>query len=214
MKPMHIEQESMRIIEEQLHARGLDTRDLGAGDLGKRMIRRAIHASADFDFASILSAAPGAIDKGLTALLHSCDIVVDTKMIEAGISKPACASLGCNLRCYMADKDVAAEAERRGTTRAWVSMERALDETKDAIIVVGNAPTALLSLVKRLEAGVRPPALVIAVPVGFVQVEESKEALIKSGVPYVVSRGLKGGSTIAVSLINALLYELYKRPGA
>mgnify|MGYP003238091156 CR=1 FL=1 len=145
----------------------------------------------------------------IAALRAGCDIVTDTQMVKAGINKTILASLGGEVHCFMSDADVAAEAKERGVTRAFVSMERAAALPKSCIFAIGNAPTALFSLEELMEADKLRPALIIGVPVGFVNVVESKERIIKAAAaPYIVSRGRKGGSNVAAAICNAMLYQI------
>ena len=150
-----------------------------------------------------------AVTKGIEALRAGCDIVTDTQMAKAGINKTILASLGGEVHCFMSDPDVAAEARERGITRAIVSMERAAALPKPCIFAIGNAPTALISIKEQMEKNKLHPALIIGVPVGFVNVVESKELIIESGLaPYIVARGRKGGSNVAAAICNALLYQI------
>lgn len=129
-------------------------------------------------------------------------------MARAGINKTVLARLGGNVRCFMSEPDVAAEAKDRGVTRAFVSMERAALLQKTCVFAIGNAPTALISLYELIMAGKLVPALVIGVPVGFVNVVESKEQIMTAPVPYIVARGRKGGGNVAAAICNALLYQI------
>jgi precorrin-8X/cobalt-precorrin-8 methylmutase len=168
---------------------------------------RVIHSTADFDFAGALVFSDDAMSAAYRMLESSPVFVTDTNMIVSGINKAALSKANGAVRCYMSDPDVAEEAIRRSETRAAVSMERAVRETPNAAFVIGNAPTALLRLCRLVEEGIASPSLVIGVPVGFVNVMESKEALMNlDGVPRIVSTGPKGGSTVAVAIVNAILY--------
>lgn len=202
-RPADIERTSMAIIAEELKARGIVL-----PQENEAVVKRVIHTTADFDYAENLRFTPGAVDRGMAAMKGSV-IVTDTNMALAGISKPTLTRLGGQARCFMAEPSVAEEARRQGTTRAAVSMDRALREYPKAVLAVGNAPTALLRIVELLEAGARP-ALVIGVPVGFVNVVESKERLLEAclryEVPTIVALGRKGGSSVAAAICNALLY--------
>ena len=148
--------------------------------------------------------------KGIEALRGGCDIVTDTQMARSGINKSILERLGGEARCFMSDPDVAEEAKDRGVTRAMVSMERAAELEKPCVFAIGNAPTALFSLLELIEAGRVRPALIVGVPVGFVNVVESKEQIMKAGVPYIVARGRKGGSNVAAAVCNALLYQIMR----
>lgn len=201
--PAEIERESMRIIDGELAARGIVLQPELAP-----VVKRVIHTTADFDYAASLHFTADAVQEGVAALRGGV-IVSDTSMARAGISRAAAEKLGCEVYCYMADEAVAAEAKARGVTRAVVSMERALAEHPNAVVAIGNAPTALLRVCEAIEAGARP-ALVIGVPVGFVNVTESKERAFavceRCGVPAIVAMGRKGGSNVAAAICNALLY--------
>jgi len=176
------------------------------------IVKRCIHASADFDYADNLYFGDGAVDAMLAALLSGCGIVTDTEMARAGINKAAVNRLGVSVNCFISDEDVAAEAKERGTTRAAVGAEKAAGLDKPLIFAVGNAPTALIKLHELMARGYKP-AGIIAVPIGFVNVAESKELIISSGAPCVAARGQKGGSPIAAAICNALVYEILKGRG-
>ena len=170
-----------------------------------------IHTTADFDYARNLRFTPGAVAAGVAALQAAAPIVTDTNMALSGITKPGLARLGSTALCYMADPEVAALAKANGTTRAVASMQRAAAEHPGAILAVGNAPTALLTIADLIETAGLHPALVIGVPVGFVNVVESKERLFAvcaaHGVPAIVAMGRKGGSNVAAAICNALVYS-------
>ena len=207
MLPNEIEQASMKIIEQELTALG---REFDADVMP--VVKRVIHATADFDFADTMVFSPGAVEAGIRALERGVAVVTDTRMAAAGINKKYVAQNGGAVLCYMSDEDVALEAGERGLTRASVSMERAADKAPGAIFAIGNAPTALLRVCELAAEGKIKPALVIGAPVGFVNVVESKEALTKmDSFPWIVARGRKGGSPVAVAIVNALLYSPKKR---
>ena len=181
------------------------------------VIRRVIHTTADFEYEQTLVFSGNAVTSALTALraarssaesdiLSSVTIVTDTNMALSGINKGALSRLNCRAVCYMADPAVAEDAERRGVTRAAVSIEKAAELKGPLIFAIGNAPTALLRLKELIDADAVRPELVVGVPVGFVNVVESKELIMESDVPYIVARGRKGGSTVAAAICNALLY--------
>lgn len=200
-KPMDIEARSFAIITELLGNKALNPENA-------LVIKRAIHTTADFDYADNLVFSPHAVTLGIEALKHGCDIVTDTQMAKAGINKNILARLGGQVHCFMSDEDVAQEARARGVTRATVSMERAANLPKPCIFAIGNAPTALIQLHDLIIAGKLNPALVIGVPVGFVNVVESKEMILPLEIPYIVARGRKGGSNVAAAICNALLYQI------
>ena len=172
------------------------------------VVKRVIHTTADFDYAKNLRFTPGAVQAAVRALQRGAVIVTDTNMALAGISRPGLAKLGCEAVCYMADPAVAEAAKQAGTTRAVAAMHRAAREHPGAVLAVGNAPTALLTIAEEIEAGLQP-ALVIGVPVGFVNVVESKETLFavceQHGVPAIAAMGRKGGSNVAAAICNALV---------
>lgn len=198
--PMEIEKKSFEIITSELAVKLPVENEL--------VVKRVIHATADFDFAENLCFSEHAVTKALEALRKGCDIVTDTQMAKSGINKKILAELGGTVHCFMSDADVGEEAMRRGTTRAAVSMEKAAKLEKSCIFAIGNAPTALLELYDLITSGKLSPALVIGVPVGFVNIIESKETIMKANVPYIVARGRKGGSSVAAAICNALLYQI------
>ena len=201
IKPMDIEKRSFEIITELLGDTVLEAEN-------ELVIKRVIHTTADFDYADNLCFSEHAVQKGIEALRSGCDIVTDTQMARSGINKTVLGRLGGEVRCFMSDPDVAEEAKARGVTRAIVSMERAAALDRPCIFAIGNAPTALIALYDLIKAGKLVPALIIGVPVGFVNVVESKEQIMTAGVPYIVARGRKGGSNVAAAICNAMLYQI------
>lgn len=203
IKPMEIEKRSFEIISGILADDGivLDPEN-------ELVIKRVIHTTADFEYVKNLVFSEHAVSLGIEALREGCDIVTDTQMARSGISKAALSKLGGEAHCFMSDEDVAAEAKARGVTRAVVSMEKAAGLEKPLIFAIGNAPTALIALDELIKEGKLAPKLVIGVPVGFVNVVESKELIINSGVPHIVARGRKGGSNVAAAIVNAMLYQI------
>lgn len=200
-EPGAIEKRSMEIIESEL--------DAPVSEEIKDVVLRVIHCTADFDYARSLVFSANAVKNARQALAAgNCTVVTDTLMAYSGINKAAAAKLGCAIRCFMSDEDVAAEAKERGCTRAQVSMERAAKIEGSVIFAVGNAPTALLALAEMAREGRIKPALIIGVPVGFVNVVESKEEITACGAEYIVARGRKGGSNVAAAIVNALMYGI------
>ena len=175
------------------------------------MVLRAIHTTADFDYARNLCFTPGAVEAGVAALRAGTALVTDTNMALSGVNRGACEQLGVERFCYMADPQVAERARTEHTTRAAAAVDRWAVDHPAGIFAVGNAPTALLRLAEWMEAGKIRPALVIGAPVGFVNVVESKEQIWSVcqtlGVPAIVAMGRKGGSTVAAAVCNALLYQ-------
>lgn len=206
MKPAEIEKRSFEII----------TQELGDRQFPEEIapvVKRVIHTTADFDYADNLMFSPHAVRQALQAIQDGAHIVTDTNMAKSGINKKILAKFGGEVHCFVAEQDVAAEAKQRGVTRSTVSMERAAKLHVPLIFAIGNAPTALIQLEKMIAAGQLHPELIVGVPVGFVNVVESKERIMQAGVPYIVARGRKGGSNVAASIINALLYQLVQREG-
>ena len=206
MKPADIEKRSFAIITEELGGRTFP-------DGVAEVVKRVIHTSADFDYADNLCFSPDAVEQAKAALEAGATIVTDTNMALAGISKGTLAQLGGRAVCLMADEAVAREAKERGVTRATVSMEHAAKLDGPLIFAIGNAPTALIRLHELIGEGAVKPALVIGVPVGFVNVVESKELFLGGDTPYIIARGRKGGSNVAAAIVNALLYQIIKREG-
>jgi precorrin-8X/cobalt-precorrin-8 methylmutase len=204
--PEDIERRSFAIIAHELGEREF------AADIAP-IVKRVIHTTADFDYADTLCFSPDAVQSAITALLCGAHIVTDTQMALSGVNKRALASLGGEAHCFMADGEVAVEAKRQGVTRASVCMERAALFTKPLIIAVGNAPTALIRLYELMREGRISPALIVGAPVGFVNVVEAKELILRSGTPHIVARGRKGGSTVAAAIVNALLLMAQERRG-
>ena len=197
-RPEEIEAESFRIIDERLSGLALDSG-------WHQVVRRAVHAVADFDMIEIMDHHPEAIEKGVKALKDGAPLLVDVQMVESGISRPYREKYGNSVFCHVGDADVAAEAGRTGETRSTLAMRKAKEVMEGAVVAVGNAPTALFEVNRLIvEEGVRP-ALVVGVPVGFVGARESKVILARqNAVPWIVTRGPKGGSTVAVAIVNAL----------
>lgn len=222
MKPADIEKRSMELIEKEMKT--APPRDHAP------VIKRVIHTTADFEYEQNLVFSESAVASALAALRggasaqpssssaaepltspelpisETVTIVTDTNMALSGINKGALSRLNCRGVCFMADPDVAEEAGRRGVTRAVVSMEKAAKLPGRLIFAIGNAPTALIRLKELIDEGSVRPELVIGVPVGFVNVTESKEMLLETDIPHIVARGRKGGSTVAAAICNALLY--------
>lgn len=202
--PADIEKRSMEIIEDELGEIQLPPTE-------KQIIKRVIHTSADFEYARTLRFSPDAVERGLAALRQGCTIVTDTNMAYMGISKRGLDTLHSTKVCFMADEDVARMAKEQGTTRAVACMDKACTIDGPLIIAVGNAPTALLRLDELIRANKIHPDLIIGVPVGFVNVVYAKDIIMQSGVPYIVAKGRKGGSTIAAAICNALIYTLTRK---
>ena len=203
IKPSDIEKTSMKIIREELAQMGREIPE----DLAP-VVMRVIHTTADFEYADTMTFSPGAIEKAREAIRNGARIVTDTNMALAGVNKKSLAKWGGEALCFMADPEVAAEASARGITRAAVSMEKAAGLEGETIFAIGNAPTALLALRDVMDTKGFRPALIIGVPVGFVNVVNAKEQIMETDVPWIVNKGRKGGSGVAAAICNALLYGM------
>ena len=207
--PEDIEKTSFAIIEQELREKGREI-----PEDRKHVVLRVIHTTADFEYLDTLQFSDGVLETASAAIRRGARIVTDTTMAMAGINKRKLASFGGEVRCYIADPDVAEQARREGTTRSAAAVDKAVREAEQSgvplIFAVGNAPTALLALEEKIRQGYRPE-LVIAVPVGFVNVVEAKERIMRSGVPFICSRGRKGGSNVAAAIINAILYRMERQ---
>ena len=198
--PMEIEKRSFEIIESEL-PHPIDP-------ALAPIIKRVIHTSADFDYADNLCFSDDVVAKAHEAIKNGACIVTDTQMAKAGINKKNLARWGGEVYCFIADEDVAKAAKEQGTTRSAASMDKAAALGKPLIFAIGNAPTALVRICELIEEEKLDPKLVIGVPVGFVNVVQSKEMIMQEPVPYIVARGRKGGSNVAACIVNALLYML------
>ena len=203
VRPQDIEKRSFAIISKELEEKGIvlpKEQEL--------VTKRAIHTSADFDYAKTMTYSAHAVWIAKKLIQNGADIVTDTNMALAGVNKKELAKYGGEAHCFMAEEEVAKIAKGRGVTRAAVSMEKAAQIEKPVIFAIGNAPTALIELYEMIQSGKYRPAFIIGVPVGFVNVEAAKDLILKTDVPYIINRGRKGGSNIAAAICNALLYEL------
>ncbi len=203
VKPRDIEARSFAIITEELGDTPLIP---GTEDI----VKRCIHTSAEFDYAKNLCFSAAVVEKALEAIKNGASIVTDTQMAKSGINKKELARWGGEVHCFMSDEDVADAARQNGSTRAAASMDKAAAMGGNLIFAIGNAPTALVRLYELISEGKIRPVLIIGVPVGFVNVVQSKELIMESDIPYIVARGRKGGSNIAACICNALLYRLHR----
>ena len=204
MKPMEIERRSFEIITQELGDRKLDPEF-------ELVVKRVIHTTADFDYYDNLCFSEHAVLRMMDAIRAGCDVITDTTMAQSGINKKILAQFGGQARCFIGDEDVAREAKERGVTRSLVSMEKAARLGKPLIFAIGNAPTALFSICDLMRAGKLTPEMIIGVPVGFVNVVEAKEEVMRTAQNYIVARGRKGGSNVAAAIVNAVLYQLIQR---
>jgi len=199
--PKDIEKRSFEIITKELNGQI-------AEDEKASIIKRVIHTSADFEYAKTLMFSEQVVKKSLEAIKRGACIVTDTQMGKAGINKKSLAKFGGEVYCFMSDEDVAAKAKENKSTRATASMDKAALLDRELIFAIGNAPTALIRLYELIQEMKINPELIIGVPVGFVNVVQSKELIMSLEVPYIVARGRKGGSNVAAAICNALLYML------
>lgn len=201
VKPEEIEKRSMEIITSELNGRTWPEPQFS-------IVKRCIHTSADFDYADNLTFSEDAAQIGVDAIRAGAHIVTDTKMAAAGINKKKLSAYGGQVHCFISDDDVVTEAKSRGCTRATVCMERGAEIAKEhpVIFAIGNAPTALVRLCELIDEDKVRPALIIGAPVGFVNVVESKEMIMERSIPFIVPKGRKGGSNIAATICNSMIY--------
>lgn len=204
--PGDIEKRSFEIITQELGERDIDPAN-------EAVVKRVIHTSADFDYYDNLKFSENAVLKGMEAIKKGACIVTDTQMARAGINKKTLEAFGGEALCFIADEDVSEKAKVNGTTRATAAVDKAAAlwaSGRPLIFAVGNAPTALVRLYELISEGKLLPELIIGVPVGFVNVVESKELIMGLSVPYIVAKGRKGGSNVAAAICNAMLYNAKK----
>ena len=202
--PQDIEKRSFEIIGEELGEKRekFDEKTLP-------IVKRVIHTTADFEYADLIEFQNEAVDSAMEALQNGCKIYCDTNMIVNGLSKLVLGKFISSAYCLVSDEEVIKEAKERGVTRSIVGMEKAEKDRDTKIFLIGNAPTALYQLKEMIERGeIEKPALVVGVPVGFVGAAESKDELEKTDIPYIISKGRKGGSNLAAAIINAILYAM------
>jgi precorrin-8X/cobalt-precorrin-8 methylmutase len=203
MKPEEIEKLSFQIIEQEIGTRNV-------ADDHWPIIRRMIHTSADFEYKEMVRIHPDAVKAGMEAIRNGKKIITDTNMARVGIRKKELDRFGASTECYMNDPMIHRNAKATGVTRAKVAVDMAIENMRGGIYVVGNAPTALMRLVELIKEQKAQPALVIGLPVGFVNAAESKAALIELDHPYISNIGRKGGSNVAASVVNALAIMAYE----
>lgn len=197
-KGQSIEDQSMTIIDSEIGSHQYDK-------LEWPIVRRVIHATADFDFAgdNKIIFSKNAISSGISALKSGCNIIVDVNGVLGGLNKQNLKDYRCNVICNISNPQIVEEAKKYNKTRAQASMRMAASEMKGGIVVIGNAPTALLEVIQMVKEGKTRPALIVGIPVGFVSSPESKEALQSLDVPYITNVGRKGGSPCASAIVNA-----------
>jgi precorrin-8X/cobalt-precorrin-8 methylmutase len=197
--PQEIERKSMEIIQQEVG-------EVDCSPQEEKVIKRVVHATAEPEFTELVVISDGAIDSGLELLEAGANIITDVNMLKAGINKRKVADCGGEVNCFISDEQIAKEATAAGITRSMMSMRKAVQDPENKIFVIGNAPTALFELIKLVKAGKADPGLVIGTPVGFVGAKESKAELAKLDIPHITVQGRKGGSAVAASIMNALLY--------
>lgn len=204
LKPMDIEKRSFEIISSELGETDLNEQEL-------LVLKRVIHTTADFEYKKNLVFQNNPVEKGIEALQKGCVIITDTNMALSGINKLSLKKGGNSAYCYIADEDVALAAKEKGVTRAQVAVEKAAKLNEPVIFAIGNAPTALIKIDELINKGELNPVLIIACPVGFVNVVESKELILKHNIPSITALGRKGGSNVAAAIVNAMLYQVFPR---
>jgi precorrin-8X/cobalt-precorrin-8 methylmutase len=197
VQPQEIEGKSFEMITEELGEHSFTAEQYP-------VVQRVIHASADFELGRSMLFHPDAIQAGILAVRSGKTVVADVQMVQVGISKNRLEKFGGGVNVYISDPDVMEEAKRLNTTRAIISMRKAIKDADGGIFAIGNAPTALLELIRLVKAGEAKPGLVIGLPVGFVSAAESKEELAKLDIPFITNIGRKGGSTVTVAALNAI----------
>ncbi|MEJ8545529.1 precorrin-8X methylmutase [Brevibacillus borstelensis] len=197
VQPQEIEEKSFQIITEELGEHPFTEEQYP-------VVQRVIHAAADFDLGRSLVFHPDAVKAGIQAIRSGKIVVADVQMVQVGISKNRIEKFGGEVKVYISDRDVMEEAKRLNTTRAIISIRKAVKEAEGGIFAIGNAPTALLELIRLVKEGEAKPGLIIGMPVGFVSAAESKEELAKLDVPFITNIGRKGGSPVTVAALNAL----------
>ena len=202
-KPMDIENRSFEIIGEELGQHNFSKEEL-------KIIKRVIHTTADFEYKDLVYIRDGAIEEAMKLFKKGITIYTDTKMALSGINKSALKKLNCTALCYVGDEEVAKIAKKRGITRSMAAVEKAVENGVE-FFVFGNAPTALFRLKELIEEGKCKASFVIGAPIGFVGAAESKTEFEKLPIPMITVRGRKGGSTVAASIVNALMYMLVER---
>ncbi|MGD2023652.1 MAG: precorrin-8X methylmutase [Desulfobacterales bacterium] len=205
MRPDEIESRSFEIIDREAGLHNF-TADQWA------IVQRIIHTSADFEYMQNIRIHPEAVTIGIDAIRTGRTIITDTNMARVGIRSKDLREFGVSVKCFMDDPAVHKRAEENGTTRAKAAVDAAIADMEKGIYVIGNAPTALLHLVQLLANGKAQPALIIGLPVGFVNAAESKAALMETNFPYISNLGRKGGSNIAASVVNALTKLAMRKP--
>ena len=197
--PRAIERKSMKIINEEIDQLSCTAKE-------EKIVKRVVHATAEVELAHSVIIADKAVESGLEALKNGKNIVTDVNMLRAGINKRKAAAMGSEINCFISDEKIAQKAKKEGITRSMMCMREAVQDPDNQIFAIGNAPTALFELIRLVRDGAADPSLIIGTPVGFVGAAESKLELEKLEIPFITLRGRRGGSAVAASIVNALLY--------
>lgn len=204
--PMEIETKSFEIIQGIIDE--ISPGYVFKNEIEEKIIKRAIHTTADFEYLDILKISDTAVEAIRDALTNKATIYTDTTMAMSGINKTRLAALGVEVKCYVSDPEVARWAKEKEITRSMAAVEYAAGQKGRKIFVLGNAPTALYKVIEMQTEGQLEVDAVVGVPVGFVGAAESKDALEQTKIPYILSKGRKGGSNLAAAIINAIVYSL------
>lgn len=195
--PQAVEEAGLKIVDQEAGSHSFNPGQWS-------VVRQVIHATADFEFAREMVFHPAAVEAGVAAIRFGADIVADTQTVDVGITKDRLRKYGGTVWCFISDDDVILKAREETLPRTAVAMRKAAETSDGSIYVIGNAPAALLELIRLVKEGKAKPSLIIGVPVGFVGAAEAKETLLASTTPFITCRGRKGGSTVAAAIINAL----------
>lgn len=195
--PQAVEEAGLKIVDQEVGSHSFHPGQWS-------VVRQVIHATADFEFAREMVFHPAAVEAGVAAIRFGADIVADTQTVDVGITKDRLRKYGGTVWCFISDDDVILKAREENLPRTAVAMRKAAETSDGSIYVIGNAPAALLELIRLVKEGKAKPSLIIGIPVGFVGAAEAKETLLASKTPFITCRGRKGGSTVAAAIINAL----------
>jgi len=207
-KGQSIEDASMQMIEDEIGTHQYNEKEWP-------IVRRVIHSTADFDFAgkNKIIFHKDAIESAMNALRNGCSIIVDVNGVIGGLNKQNPKDFGNNIVCNISNPEIMELAKKEGKTRSQVSMRAAISDIDGGIVAIGNAPTALMEIIQMVKEGIVKPALIIGIPVGFINAAESKEELSKLEAPFITNMGRKGGSSSASAIINAI-FKLIREKSA
>ena len=204
--PMMIEEKSFEMIQEIIDdiRPGYEFNNM----VEEKIIKRSIHTTADFEYLDILKISETAVENIVDALKNNATLYTDTNMALSGINKKRLEALGCKYKCLVADEETAKLAKEKSITRSMAAVEIAAKESGRKLFVFGNAPTALYKAMEMRDSNELELDAIVGVPVGFVGAAESKDELEQTEIPYIISKGRKGGSNLAAAIINAILYTM------